>query len=43
MITRVLLVVACVLILISGVMMNGLSTFELSEHAQQTLSFSLGA
>lgn len=42
MVKLVLSVVACVLIVISGIVLHGLSAFELPDRAQQTLSFSLG-
>lgn len=42
MVKLVLSVVACTLIVISGIVLHGLSAFELPERAQQTLSFSLG-
>ncbi|MCW2485070.1 alpha/beta hydrolase [Candidatus Symbiopectobacterium sp. NZEC127] len=42
MIKLVLSVTACALLVISGIVLHGLSAFELPERAQQTLSFSLG-
>lgn len=41
MIKLVLAVVACALILVSGIVLHGLSAFELPERAQQNVSFSL--
>lgn len=42
MIKLVLAVVACALILVSGIVLHGLSAFELPERAQQNITFSLG-
>lgn len=42
MIKLVLSVTACALLVISGIVLHGLSAFELPERVQQTLSFSLG-